>query len=54
MKDGELVVGIFMHPDLGFDVMTAMAISRDLQELGLVSDTVIGPYLRCSINSKVG
>src|SRR6185437_6975009 len=44
VEDGEVAIGIFVDAYLGFDVVAAMPISGDLQELVLVGDAVVGAH----------
>ncbi len=44
MEDGEVVVGIFMYAHLRFDVVAAMPIGRELQQLFVIHDAVIGTH----------
>ena len=42
MKERESPIGIFVHAHLGLDVVAAMPIGGDLQQLVLVHDAVVG------------
>ena len=44
MEDRQLAIGIFVDAYRRFDVVAAMAVGRDLQELSLVDDAVIGAH----------
>ena len=41
VEDGQVAVGIFVHPDLRLDVVVAVAIGRDLQRAVLVAHGVV-------------
>ena len=41
VKDGQGTVAVVVHANLRFDVVAAMAIGRNLQQLVLVGDTVV-------------
>ena len=44
MEDSQLAVRIFMDPDGSFDVVATMTVGRDLQELVVIDDAVIGAH----------
>ena len=41
MEDGERAVGVLVDPDLGLDVMMAVAVGGDLQRPALVAHGVV-------------
>ena len=44
MEDGEAAVWIFVHTHGGFDIVATVAIGRDLQDVAVVDDAIVGAH----------